>query len=192
MIDPALLLTLGTVARALDEINVPWAVGGSVASTIYGEPRATNDVDIVAALDEPHMASLKAKLGDGFYADLKTMQTAARRHDSFNVIDERSFLKVDIFVPPSGPLGAGQLDRRRMRRLSDDVSIYVLGPEDVVLQKLRWYRLGGDVSERQWRDIVSVLRVNGTLDGDYLLRTAQDGGLGSLLERAEGEAGRGR
>lgn len=188
MIDPALLSTLADVARALEDLNVSWAVGGSVASTIYGEPRATNDVDIVATLQESQMAELKAKLGDAFYADLQTMQTAARRRDSFNLIDERSFLKVDVFVPGSGPLGSGQLDRRRLLLLGDDVSIYVLGPEDTVLQKLRWYRLGGEMSERQWRDIVAVLRIAGPLDDHYLERTARDAGLGALLTRARSEA----
>lgn len=189
MIDPALLLTLSTVARALEELTTTWAVGGSVASTIYGEPRATNDIDIVATLRDSQMADFKAKLGDDFYADLQTMQAAARRYDSFNVIDERSFLKVDIFVPRTGPLGSGQLDRRQRRRLGEEVFIYVLGPEDVVLQKLRWFRLGGGVSERQWRDIVAVLRVAGSMDDAYLTRTAQDAGLDALLAQALGEAG---
>jgi hypothetical protein len=186
--DSDIVFTLGTVARALEELGVIWAVGGSVASTVYGEPRSTNDVDVVAALEESQMPALKERLGSDFYADLQTMKDAARTHDSFNLIDERTFLKVDVFVPPSGPMGAGQLDRRRARKLGDSLSIYVLGPEDTILQKLRRFRLGGETSERQWRDIVAMLRHSHDVDRDYLERTARNARLDALLAKVREDA----
>lgn len=178
------------IADALDAIGVRWAIGGSIASAVHGEPRATNDVDVVAALDETQARELCARLGATFHADADTAVDAVRRRSSFNVIDTRSFIKIDIFVPPAGSLGLGQLDRR----LEADVvpgarAVFVLGAEDTVLQKLRWYQLGGSVSDRQWRDIVSVLRHTGRrLDDAYLDTVASDAGLAELLAKARADA----
>jgi hypothetical protein len=149
-----LATTLASLSVAFDTLGVTWAVGGSLASAAYGEPRATNDVDVVARLDEEGARRLGTLLGDDFYCSEESAVDAVRRRDSFNVIDQRSFLKVDVFVPASGPLGEGQLDRRREIALWGGLKIPVIGPEDVVLQKLRWFRMGGETSERQWRDIV--------------------------------------
>lgn len=177
--------TLATVAAALDDLNISWAVGGSFASTVYGEPRATNDIDIVACLRHSHESRFLAALGSDFYADSLAMSEAISRRTSFNVIDQRSFLKVDLFVPPPGPLGEGQLQRRRIYSLSDDgPHVFVLGPEDTVLQKLRWFELGGGVSDRQWNDIVAVLRLVRDLEFAYMRRVAEQADLSSSLERA--------
>ena len=125
-------------------------------------------------------------LGDAFYADEEVAFDAASRHASFNVLDQRTLLKVDIFVPPPGPLGEGQLIRRRYTALFPESRLVpVLGPEDIVLQKLRWYESGRQVSDRQWRDVVSVLRLaEMPLDDAYLDEVAESGGLGELLAQA--------
>lgn len=191
MTDPdEMKLAVAALAAALDAMAVVWAVGGSIASAAYGEPRATNDIDVVALLSEPQARELVERLGDDFYADADAAADAARRRGSFNVIDKRSFIKLDVFVPASGALGAGQLDRRvRLDVFPGTAPIPTLGPEDVVLQKLRWYQLGGGVSDRQWRDIVSVLRgMRGDLDEEYLDAVAAGGGLGQLLVRARADA----
>lgn len=187
MTDPReLSVALSAVAGALDALEVDWAIGGSLASAAHGEPRATNDVDIIALLDEAAARKLTALLGAEFYADPDTAVEAVRTCGSFNLIDQRSFLKIDIFVPSPGPLGAGQLDRRRFLGVLPDLDpVPILGPEDVVLQKLRWYALGGEVSDRQWRDIVSVLKHGGSeLDRAYLDEVAGPAGLAHLLDRA--------
>lgn len=182
--------TVAAIADALDALGVRWAIGGSIASTTHGEPRATNDVDIVAALDESQARELCARLGPAFHADADTAADAVRRRSSFNVIDTRSFIKVDVFVPAGGPLGLGQLDRRcELEAMPGVRAVYVLGAEDTVLQKLRWYQLGGSLSDRQWRDVVSVLRHTGRrLDDAYLDAVANDCGLGELLAKARSDA----
>lgn len=179
--------TLAALHRAFDALGIEWAVGGSLASAAYGEPRATNDVDVIATLSEDAARRLATILGPDFYCSAEAAVEAAQRRDSFNIIDQRSFLKVDVFVPPAGPLGVGQLARRRRLVLVGAVEVPVLGPEDVVLQKLRWYRMGGGVSERQWRDLVQVMRAS-ELDDAYLDEVAASTGLAALLARAREDA----
>ena len=146
MTDPDELgLAVVTLADILDAMSVCWAVGGSIASAAYGEPRATNDVDIVAVLTEEQARAFVAKLGADFYADADAAADAARRKSCFNVIDNRSFIKVDVFIPGHGPMGIGQLERRTELEVFPSVRpVPVLGPEDTVLQKLP--------SDRQWRE----------------------------------------
>ena len=191
MTDPhELAITLCALRDAFAKLGVEWAIGGSLASSTYAEPRSTNDVDVVARLDEQGARRLGELLGPHFYCSTEAAIDAVRLRDSFNVIDQRSFLKVDVFVPPAGPLGVGQLTRRRELRLVHDLVVPVLGPEDIVLQKLRWYRLGGEVSERQWRDVVAVLRTieAGGLDDAYLDAIATMTGLDALLARARADS----
>lgn len=191
MTDPDELgLAVGTIAGILDSMAVRWAVGGSIASAAYGEPRATNDVDIVAVLTEEQARAFVAGLGTDFYADADAAADAVRRKSCFNVIDNRSFIKVDIFVPARGPMGDGQLDRRSELAVFPSARpVPVLGPEDTVLQKLRWFQTGGEASDRQWRDIVGVLRGMGSrLDDAYLDAVAATQNLAVLLERARRDA----
>lgn len=178
------------VAAALDALGVRWAIGGSIASGAHGEPRSTNDIDIVAELDEIAARELVSLLGGAFYADADAAADAARRRSSFNVIDNVGFTKIDAFIPGRGPLGTGPLDRARQLDILPGVRAFpVLGAEDVVLQKLRWYQLGGEVSDRQWRDIVQVLRANAaTLDAAYLATVAKSESLEAMLTRARGDA----
>ena len=135
-----------------------------------------------------HARDFVAALGDQFYAVEDAVVDAIRRHGSFNVIDDETVVKVDVFVPPPGLLGTGQLDRRHRVELTSGLAVWILGPEDTVLQKLRWFEMGGSVSERQWRDICEVLRVqNERLDLAYLRSVAKTSGLETILERALAE-----
>jgi hypothetical protein len=184
-----IFVTLRHVADALESLGVEWAVGGSFASSAHGEPRATNDIDVVAALSAAHVAPLIAALRSRFHCDEAVILDAIRRRSSFNLIDEHSFVKVDLFVPPAGPMGEGQLIRRQRYHPAGSALLYVLSAEDVLLQKLRWFELGNRVSERQWRDIVSLLRIaGGRLDFQYIADVAEQARLGELLQTARREA----
>lgn len=191
MTDPdELSRALVAVADVLDELGVRWAVGGSLASAAHGEPRATNDVDVIASLSASDARTLVERLvAAGFYADVDAALDAVRRRSSFNVIDTRSFIKVDVFVPGTGPLGLGQLDRAaHLDIFPASRPIPVLAAEDTILQKLNWYRAGGSLSDRQWRDIVSVLRLGTELDDVYLDTVASAEGLTDLLAKARSDA----
>lgn len=184
-----LTVALSALQAALDDLGVAWAIGGSIASAFYGEPRATNDVDVIVDMTEAQARRLTELLGEGFYADPDTAEEAARHRRSFNVIDTRSFIKIDIFVPAEGPLGLGQLVRRTYVNVLPGLApLPVLGAEDVILQKLRWFRIGGETSERQWRDLVSVLSLVDDLDQAYLDAAARGAGLEDLLARARNDA----
>ena len=129
-------------------------------------------------------------LGEDFYADVDALRRAIRQRASTNLIHRPSGFKVDLFVAGT-PLEAQQLERRRRIRVSSRLErfLYVHAPQDILLQKLRRYQIGGGVSERQWRDVVSIVVVQGArLDRGYLSATAARAGLSDLLERAQRDA----
>jgi len=180
------------VAHALEQMGVPYAVGGSLASSLHGVIRSTLDVDIVADMRQEHVQPLVAALSKEFYIDDEMMRDALRRRSSFNLIHYETAFKVDIFIRKMRPFDQMQLERRKLSVIIADPeqSVYVLSPEDTLLAKLEWYRLGGEVSERQWRDVLGILKVRADeLDLDYLRTWARELQVTDLLERALNEAG---
>ena len=147
------------VIGALEGLGVPYAIGGSFASALHGVMRATMDVDLVADLRLEHVAPLSQALGEAFYADPEMMREAIGRHGSFNLIHLDTLFKVDLFVARPRDFDRAQLARRQSHQLGEDPACraYVASAEDTVLAKLEWYRLGGEVSDRQWRDVLGVL-----------------------------------
>jgi hypothetical protein len=177
----------------LEILGVPYALGGSFASAVHGVMRATMDADLVADLRLEHADPLASALGDAFYADAEMMRDAIRHHGSFNLVHVETMFKVDIFIARPRAFDRAQLSRRQLHRVGADPErhIYVTSAEDIILSKLEWYRSGGEVSDRQWRDLLGVLKVQGKrLDRDYMRRMAAELGVTDLLERAVGEAGR--
>lgn len=186
-IDP--IETALLVVRQLDALRIPNTIGGSIASSFAGEPRSTIDIDIVVALEERHVDALVAALSAEFYIDADALRRAIRTRSSANLIHQATQLKVDLFVAGGTPLDSRQLARRMPVDLGEGRRLHVHPPEDILLQKLRWYRLGGEVSDRQWRDVAAIVRVQGTrLDREYLREGAGVLGVSDLLERALGEA----
>jgi len=179
------------VTQVLDDLGVPYFIGGSLASAVHGVVRTTMDVDLVAALEPGHIAPFVARLGEAFYAEEGMIRDAVNRHGSFNVIHLESMFKVDVFVYKGRPFERVQFERRVLQSLSQNPprAAYVTTAEDIILAKLEWYRQGGEISERQWRDVLNVVKVQGeVLDTDYLRHWAVQLNVGDLLERVLEEA----
>jgi hypothetical protein len=174
------------VAAILDDLGIPYALGGSMASSLVGEPRSTVDVDIAIKVEDGTEAALLERASAEFYVPVDAARAAIRAHSSFNLVETAHGLKVDLFV-----LGDGLLDRMQIeRRMNVTIPgfadrIWVTSPEDQVLRKLDWYRSTGHESERQWRDVVGILRIHGdVMDRIYLDETARQLNLGALLDEA--------
>jgi hypothetical protein len=185
--------TIALVVDAFDALGVPYFIGGSVASIIYGEPRFTEDVDFVVDLRVEQVPALVASLEARFYIDSEMILDALERHASFNVINLETMHKADVFVPERDEWFTSQMERRLARTLapiSPPTSVYLASAEDSVLQKLRWYELGGRVSDRQWRDITGVLKVQAAvIDLPYMHDWAARLGVTELLQQALEDAG---
>jgi hypothetical protein len=189
---PDFVLAVAPVADALDAIGVPYYLAGSVISSLHGVARATADVDVVAALRPLHVAQLMERLADDFYADADAITDAIRRRAMFNVIHLATMMKVDVYIAAT-EFDASAMSRHLLKSLDDlpDARHFsVATAEDVILHKLTWFRDGGQVSDRQWGDIVGVLRVQRDIDLAFLRDWAARLEVTDLLERALREAGR--
>ena len=187
----AIRMTL-LVTDVLEKMGIPYAVGGSMASSVHGIMRSTMDVDIVADLRLEHIDEFVAALSAAFYADDEMIRDSINHHSSFNLIHYETAYKVDVFIPKERAFDQMQLDRRVASLITSDPerAIYVTSPEDIILAKLEWYRMGGEVSDRQWRDIFGVMKMKSEqLDFEYLRKWAQILKVGDLLTRVMSEAG---
>lgn len=185
------LYALLPIVEALRALDVAYAIGGSMASSVFGEPRSTADIDILAELRGLHVSPFVTALADSFYVHEDAVRDAVRRRGSFNLLHQDTMCKVDVFVAGDDLLDREQLARRRPVAILDDVDAFdVTAPENIVLRKLAWYRAGGGVSDHQWRDILGVLKhQRRVLDHEYMRSIAEAAGLRDLLDRAISDAG---
>ena len=192
MTDPDLLAALAPVLRVLDELGVRHFVGGSIASSAHGVARASVDGDVVAELGPGHVEPLVAALRETYYVPEARVSDAVARKASFNLIHLDTMLKVDVFVSKDRPFDRRAFERSRPAVIegTSGATLPVSSAEDVVLAKLEWYRRGGEVSERQWSDVLGVLQAGaGDLDLGHLRRGSAELEVDDLLERALDEAG---
>jgi energy-coupling factor transporter ATP-binding protein EcfA2 len=180
------------IAVIFNDLCIPYLVGGSVASSLMGEPRATEDVDIVADLTIDKLILLLQALQPRFYVSEDAVRDAIRFKRSFNLIDNDSLGKVDIFVLKDNPFPQIEFQRRRSQlvRQNPDQMLVLPTSEDIILQKLVWYRMTKNESQRQWRDVLGVMKLQGDrLDLEYLQKWAEELSLSDLLETASTESG---
>lgn len=167
-------------ARCLNNLNIEYFITGSVASFLYGEPRLTQDIDIVADIDRRHISGLLESFPEKeFYIDETSIRLAIREKTRFNIIHPASGLKIDAIIPKGRRLDLYRFKRRRTVRVSEDLAIPYSSPEDIIISKLEFYREG--CSEKHLRDIAGILKISGPeLDFDYLARITRTLGLGDF------------
>lgn len=180
------------IVGLLDSLNIPYAIGGSVASALYGTVRFTRDADIAVQAFLPVADRLYELLKDEFYVSREAMDEALKFHRSFNVIHFKTSFKIDLFVQGPSDFERQLLARRRKLKLTETSprDICVVSPEDIILLKLLWFRQTGGTSERQWDDVLGVLSVQKqALDYGYLKEYAEKLGSTESLLKAIAEAG---
>jgi hypothetical protein len=176
------------VTAILDRLSIRHTIGGSIAASFAGEPRSTIDIDLVVALAHDHVGALVAALEPAFYVSADALHRAIDTCGTANLIHQDSQIKVDFFIAGGTPLDEQQLARRLRVEVRPGQFIYVHPPEDILLQKLRWFRKGGGASDRQWRDILGIIRTQGErLDRDYLHLNAPALDVREELDRALSE-----
>lgn len=187
-----LVAALKPVAEALEAMGVLHYVGGSVAGMVHGDYRQTNDVDIVVSLQPSDVQAFADRLSGAFYVDVPMIQDALRHKTSFNLLHLEVWFKVDIFPTKNRPYDLEAMRRRQRETLGTKpaLTVWVAAAEDILIAKLEWFRLGGGVSDRQWRDILGICKMQiFDLDFDYLQRWSRELKVHDLLEKALDESG---
>ena len=185
------LAVLRQVLAAFEDLSIPYALGGSWASSYYGEARMTRDADISVDPFPGKEQLLADQFGADYYLSVNAIRESNRQRSAFNIIHTSTAFKVDVFVRKSDPFETSVMARRRPGDLEEgpEAPIVWVSPEDIVLLKLRWYRLGNEISDRQWNDVLNVLRIqSGRLDEEYLTHWSKEINVADLLTKARAES----
>lgn len=179
------------VIAVLDQLKITYLIAGSFASAMYGLARTTNDADLVAEIKADQVTDLFRALEPDFYVNEGSIHRAVDSGRHFNVIHSETQFKVDVFTPKREGFAAKEFARRQQKEFGTGSgrTVFFASAEDTVLAKLEWYRRGNEVSEQQWRDVVTVLKVQrNRLDLEYMRESAAELGVADLLEDGLAEA----
>jgi len=182
MTDPLVIdldITTAKVVALLKQTGKPFAFTGGLAAITYGDPRTTNDVDLIIEINpwERDFADTLEKLfGDGFYFSIEGCREAIDEQSMFQAIDMETMFKVDFHLSDIIP---DALSRRRDEKIMTGRIVPMVIPEDSILSKLHWIKLG---SGRSRKDVVAMLRVQENLDNAYLEATAEQLGVKPILD----------
>jgi hypothetical protein len=180
------------VVRVFEKLGIAYHIGGSLASSAFGIARTTLDVDIVADVKLEQALFIKEALKEEFYVDAEMITDAIKRQTSFNLIHYETMFKIDVFILKNRLFDRQAFLRRLEKSVSENGSqrLFFATPEDIILNKLEWYKMGGRTSDRQWNDVLGVLKVQGRqLDMVYLKQWAEELNVSDLLEKVLEEAG---
>ncbi|MCG8607430.1 hypothetical protein MJD09_20915 [bacterium] len=192
MTDEDILTIISPIINCFLELHIPYYIGGSIASSAYGFPRTTADVDLAAEITYKHVPQIVRWLEKDYFIQQSTVREAIDHERSFNIIHFGTAFKIDVFVLTKRRFDREVISRKRKELLDEKrkLSFYLSSPEDTVLFKIEWYKKGGEVSERQWTDLLGVLKVQKhQLDKDYLLKWAGELKISDLLRRAFDDSG---
>lgn len=177
---------LGRVIKSLNEVGIPYMISGSVGSSFHGQPRATNDTDIVIDPARDQLVHFIESLGPDFYISKEAALEAIENNSMFNIIDIRSGYKADLIMCKKRPFSRQEFARRICATISG-LDVYILSPEDSILSKLEWSK--DCLSQVQIADALGVLAVQkDKLDYEYLKYWAGQLGIENALNRLIEEA----
>lgn len=171
--------------RIFESLTMPYYVTGGVASTAYGEPRTTRDLDLVVQINVAVIANLVAALEQqGFYCPAGAVEDIQRGVGKIlNVIHTETLGNVDIAIAANTPFDQSKMTRRQIISVDGLSQFWIVSPEDIILQKLVWGK--ASQSQKQWRDVLGVLKVQcNNLDYSYLTDWADTLGILNLLTEA--------
>ena len=192
MINSDIVAAMTPVIMVFQRIGISYYISGSVASSTYGLARATLDVDVVADMKASHVAEFVSRLKADYYADPDVIHQAIVSGSSFNLIHLQTMIKIDVFILRNQAYDQRAFERKTVDHLEEGSSaaeFCFATPEDVILNKILWYRMGNQISEKQWQDIIGVIKVqNKKLDKTYLLQWADSLGIRDLLNKAVSES----
>jgi hypothetical protein len=172
---------LQLVLTKLDECKIPYMITGSFASNMHGVPRATQDADVVIGTDQGSLDRFLESLGAEFYASHEAAMEALERESMFNVVHLETGFKVDLIMRKSRPFSRIEFSRRQ-QAVYRGQNRWFATPEDVILAKLEWTKMGD--SERQFIDALNVAKIQGkALDRAYLQMWGRELEVGKLLQR---------
>ena len=173
---------LKKIVDVLEDLHIPYIVTGSVAAMAYGEPRFTNDIDIVAAIDEKHIIGLiKALPDEEFYISEDMIKDAIHHGGQFNIIHPASGLKVDVIIKQDTPFDNSRFKRLKRIYPAESYQANFAAPEDIIIKKMEYYREGG--SEKHLRDITGIMKISEDLiDRDYICQWAKHLGLKEIWD----------
>jgi hypothetical protein len=187
MMLPEPIAVIVLVTQVLEKLKIPYLISGSMASTVYGMVRTTQDVDIIAEMHLEHVQPFISTLQSEFYLDEEMIADSVQHNSSFNIIHRKTMFKVDVFIPRKTQFQKSELNRAQKQIINEipEISAYFASPEDIILAKLEWFRMSSEVSERQWRDVLGIMKVRaGYLDLEYLRKWASKLNVNELLEKA--------
>jgi hypothetical protein len=175
------------IIQGLDSVGIPYMVVGSLASSAHGDPRGTNDMDVVIAVNSDRITELVSEFQRDLYADLKCAQEALQHKTLFNVIDFSKGLKADLIPLNESAFEQSKFARREIAQVSGSMA-WTASPEDTILSKLNWSKMGD--SERQYRDAVGVAALKkATIDVGYMQKWAVQLGVEELFKKLLDEVG---
>lgn len=175
------------VTQVFEKLNIPYFIGGSLASTIYGMVRTTQNIDMVVDMHTIHVQPFITALQSDFFLDEEMIFSSIQEKSSFNIIHRTTMFKVDVFIQNKDPFQQSEITRaqKQIILMEPEISAFFASPEDTILAKLEWFHRGGEVSERQWRDVVGILKVRAdSLDLEYLRKWANELNIIEFLEKA--------
>ena len=179
-----------SVTTLLERLNIPYFIAGSLASTVHGEVRTTQDSDVVAEITPSHVEAFVTSAEKLFFVDGAEVSKAIQEQTSFNLIHRESFFRVDVFIPQKTDFNASQLERARSELIvsQPQAKAYIATAEDTILAKLNWFQASGGTSQRQWNDVIGIIKIQAErLDHDYMSVWAEKLGLSQLLNKALNE-----